>query len=462
MAHNTDFSRIYATANDGLSIWEVARALGRNVLDLGQLAGDMRYDSTVRAWVRVNVTNKWAKYKSVRLYGVWDTTGNANWWKANDGMCGIDTTDFIYDSFSAFVSRILAAYNSSGQHYQDFLDWKYAPPRGWDAYHEPYRLLDFDNYIHGAENPGGSVQTGRRDIANGQTSVLYALPSISMPLYNLQVSDFAFDVPGGNQRIPATDCYVGVLLINAARTAWAAGTLTNNQGNDVTIGNMSTGVNYQININGADIVLNGTAVDSPVDAIPFISSVPINEDDFPNGVTSANIDTIESEGDPETGAMLEGVWLSAFGKDPVTVTIHRFGQYAFVLDSDVEWDGNWVKGDVFLGVPGESGQVSVSGMFFGICKDTDVAAYSAGTITLATLRDRSITAPYSYSGTFVGNVGTSFLLESLTPGSQGINAPEGTGTDEYDPSHDYYLVAFPSSAQSFNGIISASVVMDAS
>lgn len=460
MPHNSAYTLIYRDTQAHLALMyeEIATCLGRRgVTKVGLLCGDVDGNGT-----RVNKINKWAKYKPVRLENMWGVTDNMpNWWKA-DGMCGIDASGLIFDVFSSFVSRLLAAYNRNSQYYLNFLDWEYAPPRGYPTYREPFRPLDFNYYYSIAESPGGEVQTGRRDIANGQTSVLYALPTIAELAYNLQIGDFAFTIPGAGLDAGFNDCYFGVLLVSGTRTAWAAGTLADAGGNPVTIGNMSTGVNYQIPVFGAEVVLNGTAVDSDVDAIPFISTMPMGEDDFPNGVTSANIDTIESEGDPDTGALLEGAWLSAFGNEPVVVTLHRFGQYAFALDSNVEWDGNWIKGDVILAVPGETGQVTVSGMFFGVCKDSDVALYRGGSLTKAQLQARAITAPYPYGGTFTGNVGTSFLLESLTANNQGINAPEGTGPDEYDPTHDYYLVAFPSNAQSLNAIISASVVSDIS
>ena len=453
MPHNSDYSLIWRDTTNHLALMheEIALALGRPTTTMvGQLCADIDNNGN-----RVNKINKWAKYKPVRLYMDWLADDNPNWWKA-DGMCGIDATNFVFDSFSQFVSRLIQGFSSG-----DYLDWKYAPPRGMRVNNEPLRPLDFNYYHKDAINPGGNIQTGRRDIYNGQTSVLLYFPTIPLPLYNLQVGDFTLTIPGIGQDASFNDCYAGVILFNASnRNRWAAGTFTDNYGNPVKIGSMSTGLNYTIRIEGADTILNGTDVDTPVDVLPIISTLPLSQTYFPHGVTSANVDELEMSGDPDTGEMLEGAWISGFGRTPISVTIHRYGMYNFGLDSDLEWNGVYVTGMIYFGAPTEYEQITVNNVHFGICKGSDIQAYRAGTIDRATLEGRSIEATYAYSGTFVGSTGTQFTLESLTPGNQGLYAPEGTDPDEYDPSEDYYLVAFPSTAQSYNAIISATKVDD--
>ena len=150
MAHNSDYSNIYATANDGLSIWEVARALGRSVQDLGQLCGDMAYNNG--AWVRVNVINKWAKCKpqrvTDRLAPLTDSVRAAN-------DFGFDTTEDSgttrhggADAVAYLMNRIISNGGAS---------WPYLPPRGMNnplqGYHEWFRLLDFDGYHKNARAP---------------------------------------------------------------------------------------------------------------------------------------------------------------------------------------------------------------------------------------------------------------------------------------------------------------------
>ena len=150
MAHNTDFSRISAAANDGLSVWEVARALGRNVLDVGQLCGDIAYENG--AWVRVNVINKWAKCKpqrvTDRLAPLTDAVRAANDY-------GFDTTEDSgmarsggADAVTYLMNKIISNGGAS---------WNYLVPRGMNnpsqGHHEWFRLLDFDGYYKDARAP---------------------------------------------------------------------------------------------------------------------------------------------------------------------------------------------------------------------------------------------------------------------------------------------------------------------
>lgn len=133
MAHNTDFSHIYATANDGLSIWEVARALGRSVQDLGQLCGDI--DSQGAS---VGVINRYSRRKPVRSPKLAALT-DADLKAANFGL-GVS---------SVFANSPLDALAAS-QNYGG--TWPYQPPRGGIGV-EPFRLLDFDHYHHQAIAP---------------------------------------------------------------------------------------------------------------------------------------------------------------------------------------------------------------------------------------------------------------------------------------------------------------------
>lgn len=150
MAHNNDYSDIYAAPGDGLSIWEVARALGRSVQDLGQLCGDVAYNNG--AWVRVNVVNKWAKCKpqrvSDRLAPLTDAVRAAN-------DFGFDTTEDSgttrrggADAVAYLMNRIISNGGAS---------WPYLPPRGMNnplqGHHEWFRLLDFDGYNKNARAP---------------------------------------------------------------------------------------------------------------------------------------------------------------------------------------------------------------------------------------------------------------------------------------------------------------------
>lgn len=115
--------------NDGLSIAQVARCLGRSTQDLGQLCGDVNGNGE-----RVNRTKAMAKYKPQRISNVYDALTDTQ--RANNGW-GIDipTITGTPTYAGAMASSFKAAYQ---------------PPIG--GYN--YRLLDFDGYYHGAPSVG--------------------------------------------------------------------------------------------------------------------------------------------------------------------------------------------------------------------------------------------------------------------------------------------------------------------
>lgn len=77
--------------------------------------------------------NKYSKYKPVRLNST-NTSGNSDWYKAQDGNCGFEIPLQTYPEESASK------------------EWKYLKPRGI-ANNEPYRLGDFREYEHNFTNP---------------------------------------------------------------------------------------------------------------------------------------------------------------------------------------------------------------------------------------------------------------------------------------------------------------------
>ncbi len=143
MAHNSDYSNIYATPNDGLLWAEVARALGRSVEDEGQLAGDVRWDATTQTWVRVHLINKWAKYKAQRVPDRHEQLTDAI--RASYDY-GFDTTEDGgtcrhggADAVAYLMNRIISNGGAS---------WDYLPPRGenypFQGHNEWFRVLDFN------------------------------------------------------------------------------------------------------------------------------------------------------------------------------------------------------------------------------------------------------------------------------------------------------------------------------
>ncbi len=75
--------------------------------------------------------NKWAKFKPVR-YNVTSTENVTNWWKSQDGDCGLDIG----------INNYLSAYRNGTA-------YTYKAPRGGSS--EPFRLTDFVNYNHNAQ-----------------------------------------------------------------------------------------------------------------------------------------------------------------------------------------------------------------------------------------------------------------------------------------------------------------------
>lgn len=124
--------------NSNVSIMMVRNALGYPSTDLGTLCS-------------CNKINMWAKYKPVR-YNF--TTGRpSNWWKGQDGNCGIS-----YPSFNNYAGvRNIWDDNLNG--------WVYLKPTGGSS--SPYRLGDFIGYSHEARNPIGGFWVSPDEVQPG-------------------------------------------------------------------------------------------------------------------------------------------------------------------------------------------------------------------------------------------------------------------------------------------------------
>lgn len=118
-----------------VSIRDVQVTLGDGSNDLGALCQSTRI-------------NRWARYKPVKLAKIstidqldsnnqWKNT--ATWWKATAGNCGIS-----YNTFSS-VANVKTAIDNQA------LVWNYDPPMGGAS--QPFRLTDFNQYIHKAIPP---------------------------------------------------------------------------------------------------------------------------------------------------------------------------------------------------------------------------------------------------------------------------------------------------------------------
>lgn len=83
--------------------------------------------------------NMWSRYKPVHIANTTAVDRDSDWYKGTDGDCGIKvkhTTSYL----------LLPEMYESGES-----DWEYKPPQGGSF--SPYRLADFDKYLHTATAP---------------------------------------------------------------------------------------------------------------------------------------------------------------------------------------------------------------------------------------------------------------------------------------------------------------------
>lgn len=127
MPLDKDNRRLYYDDTYGISLIDVARCLGDKRKDK-----DGNYNLSLLC--TSPYINPWAKYKPVRRPFLVEEDRQADWWRAEDGMCGLDFTDA---AINTDLSNIAAVYNNTGWEN----GWKHAAPRGGDT--EPFRLADF-------------------------------------------------------------------------------------------------------------------------------------------------------------------------------------------------------------------------------------------------------------------------------------------------------------------------------
>lgn len=106
--------------------------------------------------------NMWSKYKPVRYN--FTTIRPSNWWKAQDGNCGI-----YYPSFNNYLGvKNVWDDNLNG--------WVYQKPTGGAS--QPFRLGDFAGYAHEARNPIGGFFVSPDEVQPGGFLASYAQISI--------------------------------------------------------------------------------------------------------------------------------------------------------------------------------------------------------------------------------------------------------------------------------------------
>lgn len=85
--------------------------------------------------------NKWSKYKPV-VYNIPDGFEDPNWYRGENGMCGLGIQGLIFYSLNDLKSRANVNAICNGM-------WYHIKPEGLED--EPFRLADFRGYDHQAE-----------------------------------------------------------------------------------------------------------------------------------------------------------------------------------------------------------------------------------------------------------------------------------------------------------------------
>lgn len=157
--------------------------LGRSTGDIGQLCGDVRWDSGTSSWVRTYAINMWAKFKPVRS-PLWATdsqydftndrwlnpdelpSGVTPWWMSDN--CGISIpTQQSKDA----IANLLSLLDPTASGYSSLHGWAYNPPRGvTGSYNEPYRAFDFFGYNHKALGPVSNLVIQGDGLDDGQVA----------------------------------------------------------------------------------------------------------------------------------------------------------------------------------------------------------------------------------------------------------------------------------------------------
>ena len=184
--------------------------------------------------------NPMAKFKSVRKTF---TLGSrpSDWWKADDGWCGLDITDAKVSNTSD-VSNITLKYSVDKKN-----GWKHAAPRkGIDA----SRMLDFEGYNHNAQPfVGGYTMPNKWSKDDGTFDVSFML-----------TVDGATDADYLSYKdLPLENFYLGIALVGDS----------NNKVYRLTNANTIENSGFTIEVNVANIEAGNYT------AYPFMSNKPM-------------------------------------------------------------------------------------------------------------------------------------------------------------------------------------------
>lgn len=316
MAHNAELTQCWIDQN-GIDFYaDVALVLGRATTDEGRLCSDTADGNDPGGKV-----NKAAKFKPVIRANELDCRSVANWWRGNDGKCGLGFT--VFEQLSDFVDAVLAG---SSQ-----LLWPYNAPQGEMA--APFRIADFDYYHSRAElllpdtngyQPEYEIQGNDANSPSAYVLNGYVNPAVAQ--YSLRMADI---YPTSETDDPLSEYYFGAVFINAAdRSKWCVATAP------VKVGNLNLGAWNALTVLGASSV-TGTGAYSEMIAVPFFSSEYINR-----AFNQAWTDDVS------------GNFISCNGRTGHFAYFHYQGYYDLEVDANLYWRASdpYVRGAVTIRV----------------------------------------------------------------------------------------------------------------
>lgn len=239
----------------------------------GDLENAVSRTCTSQADLFANGTiNKWAKYKPVVRPNVsyadqldsnhqWKST--ADWWKGQDGQCGLTFTTFnsLYTGNNPFAT---GSFLQKLRDWTTDMPWGYTRPSGSSS--QPLRAFDFIQYYAAAPKPVTGIYDNLRLYGGGKLTVQLDETRAANDL-GIQLDDLII----GNSA--TSGWYVGILIYKST-SLYSFAFSTN------TLGNGADTVEFtgMGNFAGAATI------------VPFISSVRANQGTNPNAGTFLSCD----------------------------------------------------------------------------------------------------------------------------------------------------------------------------
>lgn len=189
-----------------------------NVSDIGNTLNNAGGSVTVNEPLTYFTTsakiNMWSKYKPVPFTADFPDF-SSNWWKGNDGNCGINITK--YNSMEEIYNATVGSTNG----------WSYDLPTGGES--EPFRLGDFRGYDTEAVPPIKGFKFPERAGLNNDASATFEYNTTTEDSPRLVMSDFG----------SLENCYLGVVIWDTTlnkKIAWNTTSTTIKAGaNKVTV-----------------------------------------------------------------------------------------------------------------------------------------------------------------------------------------------------------------------------------